>query len=98
MAKLSLCITAHNLVILNERIPVLSLLLTAHRVHYRLEHGVVKTHSGQEPLHVVHPEEVRVLINLRLQQHIRQILVDVLDSLPKVSLHFMGCHFEEVTG
>lgn len=98
MTELCLGIAAHNLVVLDQREPVLALFIIAERFHGSLEHRVVQAEARQESLQVVHPEEVRVVVDLTFREHIRQSLVDVFNALPELSLLLMGCHFVEGCG
>lgn len=73
--------------VLNERLPLLLLLLGTHAVDDSLEHRVVEA-CGSRPLEVVVPGDVRVVVQVLIDKQVVVVDLDKPDSAPQFGLLF----------
>ena len=95
MTHLGLSIAAKYFVLLDQRHPVLLLLLVSHDGDSALEHGVVETNPRQESLREHRPEDKGVFVDFRFSEHLRVSLVQVVQTSPQFSLLLVRVHLVE---
>ena len=89
MAKLSLGVAANDVHILNLRHPMGLLLLTSQIFDRQTEHGDLQTDTGQKPLEILLPINVRRCNQRLLKDHVPMLLPEHIDAPPKILLHLM---------
>ena len=90
MAKLSLGIAPNDVHVLNLRQPMGLLLLTGQILDRQTEHGDLQTNTGQKPLEILLPVNIRWCNQRLLKDHVPMLLPEHIDTPPQILLHLMG--------